>query len=464
MAERIYFLGIGGTLMGNLAILAKQAGYEVSGSDQKIYPPMSDQLAAAGIPTEEGFEQAHLNPPPDLVVIGNANLPRGSESLEFILDTDIPYMSGAEWLGRNVLAGRHVFAVAGTHGKTTTTGMLTWILESAGKHPGFLIGGAPVNFDAPARLGSSKYFVVEADEYDTSYFDRQAKFMHYKPRTLLINNIEFDHADIYTDLAAIQFQFHHLVRTVPRTGRIIAPWGTRTVDEVLAQGLWTPISFTRVDPTSKELEASKAVDFWHAKTVASDGSTFDLFHNRRKIGALEWQHFGHHNVSNALQAITAAREAGVSIRESLEALSTFEGVKRRMEIVATKDGLTVYDDFAHHPTAILTTLQGLRNRIGREHILAVVEPRSHTMQIGTHREPLTTCCSPADKVIWFKGHNVAMDLDALADSNIVPSEVMFDHDELVDKICQPVDEPTHIVLMSNGGFGGIYDKIRERLG
>lgn len=464
MAERIYFLGIGGTLMGNLAILAKQAGYEVSGSDRKIYPPMSDQLAAAGIPTEERFEQAHLNPPPDVVVIGNANLPRGAESLEFILDTDIPYMSGAEWLGRNVLAGRHVFAVAGTHGKTTTTGMLTWILESAGKHPGFLVGGAPVNFDASARLGSSKYFVVEADEYDTSYFDRQAKFMHYKPRTLLINNIEFDHADIYTDLAAIQFQFHHLVRTVPRTGRIIAPWGTRTVDEVLAQGLWTPISFTCVDPTSKELEASKAVDFWHAKTVASDGSTFDLFHNRRKIGALEWHHFGHHNVSNALQAIAAAREAGVSIRESLEALSTFEGVKRRMEIVATKDGLTVYDDFAHHPTAILTTLQGLRNRIGREHILAVVEPRSHTMQMGTHREPLTTCCSPADSVIWFKGDNVDMDLDALADSNIVPSEVMFDHDKLVDRICQPVDKPTHIVLMSNGGFGGIYDKIRERLG
>ncbi len=464
MAERIYFLGIGGTLMGNLAILAKQAGYEVSGSDRKIYPPMSDQLAAAGIPTEEQFEQAHLNPPPDVVVIGNANLPRGAESLESILDTDIPYMSGAEWLGRNVLAGRHVFAVAGTHGKTTTTGMLTWILESAGKHPGFLVGGAPVNFDASARLGSSKYFVVEADEYDTSYFDRQAKFMHYKPRTLLINNIEFDHADIYTDLAAIQFQFHHLVRTVPRTGRIIAPWGTRTVDEVLAQGLWTPISFTSVDPTSKELEASKAVDFWHAKTVASDGSTFDLFHNRRKIGALEWHHFGHHNVSNALQAIAAAREAGVSIRESLEALSTFEGVKRRMEIVATKDGLTVYDDFAHHPTAILTTLQGLRNRIGREHILAVVEPRSHTMQMGTHREPLTTCCSPADSVIWFKGDNVDMDLDALADSNIVPSEVMFDHDKLVDRICQPVDKPTHIVLMSNGGFGGIYDKIRERLG
>ncbi|MCY3857368.1 MAG: UDP-N-acetylmuramate:L-alanyl-gamma-D-glutamyl-meso-diaminopimelate ligase [Gammaproteobacteria bacterium] len=461
--ERIYFLGIGGTLMGNLAILAKQAGYDVSGSDQKIYPPMSDQLAAAQIPVEEGFERTHLNPPPDVVVIGNANLPRGAESLEFVLDEDIPYMSGAEWLGRNVLAGRHVFAVAGTHGKTTTTGMLTWILESAGKKPGFLVGGAPLNFEASARLGSSTYFVVEADEYDTSYFDRQAKFMHYRPRTLLINNIEFDHADIYTDLGAIQFQFHHLVRTVPRSGRIIAPWGMRAVDEVLEQGTWTPISYTSVDPTNKELEATKNVDFWHAKTITEDGSIFDLFHNRRKIGSLEWQHYGHHNVSNALQSITAAREAGVSIREALDALASFEGVKRRMEIIATRDGLTVYDDFAHHPTAILTTLQGLRNRVGLEHILAVVEPRSHTMQMGTHREPLTTCCSPADDVIWFKGDNVDMDLDALAENNIVPSEVMDDLGELVDKICEPVDKRRHVVLMSNGGFGGIYEMVRERL-
>ncbi len=461
--ERIYFLGIGGTLMGNLAILAKQAGYDVSGSDQKIYPPMSDQLAAAQIPVEEGFERTHLNPPPDVVVIGNANLPRGAESLEFVLDEDIPYMSGAEWLGRNVLAGRHVFAVAGTHGKTTTTGMLTWILESAGKKPGFLVGGAPLNFEASARLGSSAYFVVEADEYDTSYFDRQAKFMHYRPRTLLINNIEFDHADIYTDLDAIQFQFHHLVRTVPRSGRIIAPWGMRAVDEVLEQGTWTPISYTSVDPTNKELEATKNVDFWHAKTITEDGSIFDLFHNRRKIGSLEWQHYGHHNVSNALQSITAAREAGVSIREALDALASFEGVKRRMEVIATKDGLTVYDDFAHHPTAILTTLQGLRNRVGLEHILAVVEPRSHTMQMGTHREPLTTCCSPADDVIWFKGDNVDMDLDALAENNIVPSEVMDDLGELVDKICEPVGKRRHVVLMSNGGFGGIYEMVRERL-
>ena len=463
MAEQIYFLGIGGTLMGNLAILAKEAGYDVRGSDDQIYPPMSDLLAAAAIPVEQGFERAHLQPTPDVVVIGNANLPRGVESLEFVLDADIPYMSGAEWLGRNVLAGRHVFAVAGTHGKTTTTGMLTWILECTQKAPGFLLGGAPLNFDVSARLGASKYFVVEADEYDTSYFDRQAKFMHYRPRTLLINNIEFDHADIYANLAAIQFQFHHLIRTVPRSGRIIAPWGMRAVDEVLEQGAWSPISFTSVDPTSKELEAIKHGDFWHAKTVTSDGSSFELFHNRRKVGALEWRHYGHHNVSNALQAIVAAREAGVSVQASLAALASFEGVKRRMEVIASREGLTVYDDFAHHPTAILTTLQGLRNRVGLEHILAVVEPRSHTMQLGTHREPLTTCCSPADNVIWFRGDNVDMDLNALAETNIVPSEVMDDHAELLDKICQPGHQPSHVVLMSNGGFGGLYDKVRERL-
>lgn len=449
--------------MGNLAILAKQAGFEVLGSDTKIYPPMSDLLRAAEIDVSEGFEQSDLNPPPAAIVIGNANLPRGIESLEYILDKQMPYMSGAEWLGRNVLAGRHVFAVSGTHGKTTTTGMLTWILEHAGKQPGFLIGGAPLNFNASASLGNSEYFVVEADEYDTSYFDRQAKFMHYRPRTLLINNIEYDHADIYPDLAAIQFQFHQLVRTVPRSGKIIAPAGMRAVDEVFDRGVWTPISYTFVDPTKKQLAAKRDHDRWYARTRASDGSAFELFRNGRQIGVLEWDHFGIHNVSNAIQAIVAAHEVGVSTAKSLKALQEFKGVKRRMEVIAAKDLLTVYDDFAHHPTAIKTTLQGLRNRVGRDHILAVVEPRSHTMQMGTHREPLTTCCSPADEVIWFRGDNVEMDLEALAKKNIVPSGVMDDHDELAQRICQQPELRSHVVLMSNGGFGGIYDKVRAGL-
>ena len=463
MANRIFFLGIGGTLMGNLAILAKQAGFDVSGTDQKIYPPMSDQLEAAEIPVSEGFEVKQLQPTPELVVIGNANLPRGAESVEYVLDTGIPYISGAEWLGRNVLVGRHVFAVAGTHGKTTTTGMLTWILDQAGKKPGFLVGGAPVNFDVSARLGESKYFVVEADEYDTSYFDRQAKFMHYRPRTLLINNIEFDHADIYPNLAAIQYQFQHLIRTVPKSGRIVVPWGNRSVDEVLRRGVWTPVSYTSVDPTTKELAMSEGVDLWHARTIRRDGSSFVLFRNRRQLGALQWDQYGIHNVSNALQAIVAAHEAGVSALLALEALKSFTGVKRRMEVLVTKGNLKVYDDFAHHPTAIKTTLQGLRHRVGLEHILAVVEPRSHTMQIGTHREPLHTCCSPADKVIWFRGDNVDMDLGSLARENLVPSVVVDDLDQLVDEICQPFDQPSHVVLMSNGGFGGIYNKIRARL-
>lgn len=463
MADRIYFLGIGGTLMGNLAILAKQSGYNVFGSDSKIYPPMSDLLRAAEIPVTEGFEQGQLEPPPSAVVIGNANLPRGIESLEYVMDADIPYMSGAEWLGRNVLAGRHVFAVAGTHGKTTTTGMLAWILEHAGKQPGFLIGGAPLNFADSARLGESNCFVVEADEYDTSYFDRQAKFMHYRPRTLLINNIEFDHADIYQDLAAIQFQFHHLIRTVPRTGRIVAPWARRAVDEVLQRGIWTPISFTCVDPDEKEMATSRNQDRWWARTTTADGSSFKLYHNAKQVGSLEWDHYGLHNVSNAIQAIVAAREAGVSVANSLAALREFRGVKRRMEVIASKGTLTVYDDFAHHPTAIKSTLQGLRNRVGQEHILAVVEPRSHTMQLGTHREPLTMCCSPADHVIWFRGDNVEMDLPSLARNNIVPSDVMDNHDALAARICRLPDKPSHVVLMSNGGFGGIYEKVRANL-
>lgn len=467
MASRIYFLGIGGTLMGNLAILAKEAGFEVGGSDRKIYPPMSDLLRDAKIDVDEGFDRSHFDPRPETVVIGNANLPRGTESLEYVLDNDIPYVSGAEWLGRNVLANHHVFAVAGTHGKTTTTGMLTWILECANKKPGFLVGGAPSDFDQSARLGDGKYFVVEADEYDTSYFDRQAKFMHYRPTTLLINNIEFDHADIYENLAAIQFQFHHLVRTVPRTGRIIVPWGVQSVDEVLQRGVWTPLCYTLVDPSKRDLEASSKVkDLWVARTLQTDGSDFELFHQGRKVGTLEWEHFGIHNVHNALQAIVAAREADVSIETSLKALAAFSGVKRRMEIIAQKDQLTVYDDFAHHPSAILTTLQGLRNRVGLDHVLAIVEPRSHTMQMGTHREPLATCCSPADRVIWFKSDNIDMNLEAVASANIVPSTVLNDQEELIKEICDQhkSDRPTHAVLMSNGGFGGIYEKIRQRLG
>ena len=465
MQSRVYFLGIGGTLMGSLAILAKQAGYSVSGSDGKIYPPMSTMLAEAGIEVHEGFEPEQLQPPPDAVVIGNANLPRGAESLEYVLEQKLNYESGAEWLGRHILRSRSVIAVAGTHGKTSTASMLAWILESNGRSPGYLIGGVPLNLNVPAQLGSGMHFVVEADEYDTSYFDRRAKFMHYRPQTLLINNIEYDHADIYADLAAIQYQFHHVIRSVPRNGRIVVPWDAKNVQDVLNMGCWSNLSYTAVDPTVGEIEIaiSSGVDFWYAKTRSPDGSIFKVFHNNQDCGELEWELYGQHNVANALQTIVAALEAGVAPKESLSALATFKGIKRRMEVVATKGSLTVYDDFAHHPTAVATTLQGLRDRVGSDKILAVIEPRTHTMQMGTHRDELLSCCGAADRVIWFNGPNVTMDIETVAKNNVVPSSVVDDIDKLCDEICHPPDSTTHVVLMSNGGFGGIYEKVRARL-
>ena len=466
MAERIYFLGIGGSLMGNLALLALEAGYAVTGSDNKIYPPMSDILATAGIQVYEGFSEDQLDPPPQTVVIGNANLPRGHAGIEYILKEELPYLSGAEWLGTQILPGPHVMAVAGTHGKSTTSALLTWILEFAGKQPGFLMGGVTKNFDVAARLGSGDYFVVEADEYDTSYFDRRAKFMHYRPRTLLINNLEFDHADIYDNLDAIVYQFHHLIRTVPEDGRIIVPWGDLDIDELLVQGCWSPVSYTMVEPSERQLERSAKIeeDLWIANKLNSDGSKFAVSYNHEKVGEVEWSMFGDHNVSNALQAIAGSQEAGVELEQSLAALSTFQGLKRRMELIAKAGNLHVYDDFAHHPTAIQTTLNGLRDRVGPDvEVIAVIEPRSHTMQRGDHEEALRTSCGSADKVYWYKSGQVAMDLVKLSDSNLIESEVMDDIDPLVDRICEQPDLPRHVVLMSNGGFDGIYDRVRTRL-
>ena len=451
--------------MGSLAILAKEAGFEVFGSDGKIYPPMSKLLKDAEIDVHEGFDASLLQPPPDTVVIGNANLPRGSESLEYVLNHGLHYESGAEWLGRNILHNRHVIAVAGTHGKTTTASMLAWILEHADLSPGYLIGGAPKNFETSARLGTGQHFVIEADEYDTSYFDRRAKFMHYRPQTLLINNIEYDHADIYPNLEAIQYQFHHLIRTVPGNGRIIVPLATRPVDEVLKQGCWSNLTHTTIEQalgnaSAKDLED---IDCWHANPVKPDWSETDIHHNQIHEGRLNWKLLGKHNVSNALQAIAAAYEAGVTPSKSLDALSNFKGIKRRMEVFAKKELLTFYDDFAHHPTAIKSTLQGLRDRVGRETIVAVIEPRTHTMQMGTHREALQSCCRSADQVFWFKSEQVSMDLAELIKQSDVPSKIFDDLDKLIETLCQTVGQPTHVVLMSNGGFGNIYEKIRERL-
>lgn len=463
MTGHIYFLGIGGTLMGSLAQLAREQGYHVSGSDQALYPPMSDQLAAADVTLYEGFDPAQLDPAPDLVVIGNAGLPRGHPAVEFVLESGLPYISGAEWLGRHVLPGRWVLAVAGTHGKTTTASMLARILEQAGLAPGYLIGGVPKEFDRSAKLGSSPFFVVEADEYDTSYFDRRSKFVHYRPRTLVINNLEFDHADIFPSLAAIQTQFHHLLRTVPGGGRIIAPAEDEGVNEMLEQGCWTPLERVGQRHIRKRPHERDTGQYWHADAVEPDQSAFDIWLNDRRIGRVTWSLMGEHNIQNALGAVAAARHAGVPPEVALESLAGFAGVRRRMDVIAEVRNTVVYDDFAHHPTAIRTTLQGLRKRVGNDEIIAVVEPRTHTMSLGTLRHELTTCCAAADQVFWFRGENIKWDLHEVVQQCVVPAQQFDSIDKLVDTLARLPDRRRHILIMSNGSFGGIYRKLPERL-
>lgn len=460
MSRHIYFLGIGGTLMGSLAQLAREKGYRVSGSDNALYPPMSDQLARADIELFEGFDPAQLDPPPDLVVIGNAGLPRGHPGVEYVLERGLPYTSGAGFLGREILTDRWVLAVSGTHGKTTTASMLAWILDQAGLAPGYLIGGVPKDFDASARLGSKPFFVVEADEYDTSYFDRRSKFVHYRPRTLIINNLEYDHADIFTDLAAIQTQFHHLIRTVPGTGLIIAPGNDDNVQEVLQMGCWTPTA--RFGPPSlRQPLANDNGEHWRAES--SDGSEFDVFLNEAVLGRVRWTQFGEHNMKNGLAAIAAARHAGVRPEEAIAALSSFTGVLRRMDLIAEIGETAIYDDFAHHPTAIRQTLQGLRKHVGSEEIIAIIEPRSHTMSLGTLRDDLITCCSPADAVYWFRGENIRWDLSEVVQACVVPAYQHDDLDKLVDAIAKLPEKRRHLVIMSNGSFGDIYRKLPARL-
>jgi len=463
-------MGIGGTLMGSLAILAKEAGYTVSGSDNKLYPPMSDLLAAAQIDVYEGFDPAQLEPAPDLVILGNAGLPRGNPGVEYVLERGLPFSSGAEWLGREILANRWVIAASGTHGKTTTASMIAWILEYAGIQPGFLIGGAPNNFDVSARLGDSPFFVVEADEYDTSYFDRRSKFVHYHPRTLIINNLEFDHADIFNNLAAIQSQFHLLMRTIPANGLVIAPEHDEGVNQVLKQGCWTPVS--RVNLTQRELTQRKRMEAeteaetgetWHADNASSDGSQFDICLNDENFGTVTWSALGNHNISNALAATAAARHAGVPAKTAVAALSEFGGVKRRMELIATVGDIRIYDDFAHHPTAIRTTLQGLRNAVGGEEVIAIIEPRTHTMSLGALQEELKTCCAPADAVMWFRGAKIKWDIFDVASNCVVPATVDDNLDALLDRVSKLPDKPRHIVIMSNGAFEDIYQRLPARL-
>ncbi|GGY80677.1 UDP-N-acetylmuramate--L-alanyl-gamma-D-glutamyl-meso-2,6-diaminoheptandioate ligase [Cellvibrio zantedeschiae] len=456
----IHILGVCGTFMGSLAQLAKDLGHRVTGSDTNVYPPMSTQLEQAGIELMQGFDPAHLQPAPDLVVIGNA-MSRGNAAVEYVLNQGIPYTSGPQWLRDHVLQGKWVLAVAGTHGKTTTSSMLAWILEYAGMAPGYLIGGVTKNFPTSARLGDTPFFVVEADEYDSAFFDKRSKFVHYNARTVILNNLEFDHADIFPDLAAIQKQFHHLVRTVPNNGLLISPINDRALAEVIAQGCWTPqqqFGFASDKNSSDEKNAE-----WQAQLLTPDGSSFEVLQNGKQVAQVNWSQTGIHNVNNGLAAMIAARHVGVTPEHSAKALEQFAGVKRRMEILADVHSVKVYDDFAHHPTAIKTTLAGLRAKVGAEKIIAIIEPRSNTMRMGVHKNALNQSCTDADDVLWYQPANVDWAMDEVVNKSPVPAKLLRDLDELIHCAISLCEKNTHIVIMSNGGFGGVHQKLIEQL-
>ncbi|WP_416189017.1 UDP-N-acetylmuramate:L-alanyl-gamma-D-glutamyl-meso-diaminopimelate ligase [Neisseria sp. CCUG17229] len=456
--KHIHIIGIGGTFMGGVAAIAKEAGFQVSGCDAKMYPPMSTQLEALGIAVHEGFDAAQLDEfQADVYVIGNV-AKRGMDVVEAILNRGLPYISGPQWLAENVLHHHWVLGVAGTHGKTTTASMLAWVLEYAGLAPGFLIGGVPQNFSVSARLpktprqdpnSTSPFFVIEADEYDTAFFDKRSKFVHYRPRTAILNNLEFDHADIFADLGAIQTQFHHLVRTVPSDGLIVANGREESIHETLDKGCWTPV----------ELFGNQAG--WQIGEADRQGG-FDVFFKGEHVGHVAWALLGEHNRLNALAVIAAARHVGVDVQTACEALGQFQNVKRRMEIKGTVNGITVYDDFAHHPTAISTTVAGLRQKVGSARILAVLEPRSNTMKLGIMKAALPESLRQADQVFCYAGGvdwDVAEALAPLGDK----LHVGQDFEAFVAEIVKQAQSGDQILVMSNGGFGGIHDKLLEAL-
>jgi len=437
--------------MGGIALLARGLGHRVSGSDANVYPPMSTLLQNNGIEVMEGYQPKHLQPTPDIVVIGNA-LSRGNAAVEFVLNRNLRYTSGPQWLADHLLQDRWVLAVAGTHGKTTTTTILAWLLEHAGLHPGFLIGGVAENFGTSARLGQSPFFVVEADEYDTAFFDKRSKFLHYRPRTAILNNLEFDHADIFPDLAAIQTQFHHLVRTVPGEGLIIHPAGEQALEQMLSRGCWTPRATFGVAAN------------WQGRALNADYTRFEVIHDGASLGTVEWDLPGRHNAMNALAAIAAARHADVEPVTSIEALASFKSVKRRLEKIADVDGISIYDDFAHHPTAIGVTLEALRARVGAEaRIIAVLEPRSNTMKLGVHKRELAQALRDADVAMLLQPVNLGW---SLSDATAVLGDRrrVFDSvDELIAAIVQTVAPGDQVLIMSNGAFGGIYQLLPAAL-
>jgi UDP-N-acetylmuramate: L-alanyl-gamma-D-glutamyl-meso-diaminopimelate ligase len=444
----IHILGICGTFMGGIAQLAVAAGHRVTGCDANVYPPMSDQLRGAGIELIEGFAASQVSLKPDAFLVGNA-ISRGNPLLEAILDQGLPYVSGPQWLAENVLRGRWVLGVAGTHGKTTTSAMLAWILEDANLAPGFLIGGVPLNFGVSARLGETPFFIIEADEYDTAFCDKRSKFVHYRPRTAILNNLEFDHADIFSDLAAIETQFHHLVRTLPASGLIVSNAGEASLERVLARGCWTPVQRFN-EPAGYRTSGDDAL------------SELILHGPQGEIGRTTWQLSGSHNRANAGAALLAARHVGVPFGQGLEALGRFANVKRRMEVRGTVRGITIYDDFAHHPTAIATTVAGLRRKVGDARILAVLEPRSNTMKLGMMKCQLPDSLREVDAVYCYAGNLGWNAGEALAPMG-TRATVADDLGELIERIASAARAGDHILIMSNGGFGGIHDKLLERL-
>jgi UDP-N-acetylmuramate: L-alanyl-gamma-D-glutamyl-meso-diaminopimelate ligase len=448
----LHILGICGTFMGGIAAIAKSLGHTVTGSDANVYPPMSTQLEQIGIALTQGYDPQQLEPAPDLVIIGNA-MSRGNPCVEYVLDRNIPYISGPQWLAQTVLQDRWVLAVAGTHGKTTTTTMLAWILEYAGLKPGFLIGGIPQNFDVSARLGDAPFFVIEADEYDTAFFDKRSKFVHYRPRTLILNNLEFDHADIFPDLAAIQRQFHHLLRMVPGNGLVLSPAQVPAIEQVLAMGCWSEQQQTGQD--------------WQVRLLVADGSAFEVSFRGEVKGTVQWTLCGQHSVANGLMALAAAQHAGVPLAVGIDALNQFIAPKRRLELKGVVNGVSVYDDFAHHPTAIETTLAGLRAKVGQQRILAVLEPRSNTMRMGVHKDALPHSLAAADQVFLFEPANSGWSLAQLAEQIrhecAIAAEVEHDIAQLVQRLVATANVGDSILVMSNGGFGGIHDKLLQAL-
>jgi UDP-N-acetylmuramate: L-alanyl-gamma-D-glutamyl-meso-diaminopimelate ligase len=443
----IHILGICGTFMGGVALLARAAGHRVTGCDANVYPPMSTQLNEQGIDLVAGYGAEQLALSPDLFVVGNA-ISRGNPLLESILERNLPYVSGPQWLAQNILCGRWVLGVAGTHGKTTTTSMLAWILEEAGLNPSFLVGGVPQGFGVSARLTDSPFFVIEADEYDTAFFDKRSKFIHYRPKTAILNNLEFDHADIFPDLAAIETQFHHLLRTIPESGRIIANSADPALERVLKRGCWS------------ELERFGPGGAWSLGEIGD--TEFEILLEGEPQGRVCWELLGEHNRMNALAAIAAARHVGIEPAAAIDALTRFQGVKRRMEIWGKAAGVVVYDDFAHHPTAIATTLAGLRSKLGPARILAVLEPRSNTMKLGLMKDALAASLSAADQVFCFSanlGWDAAAALAPLGDKAICKDDL----DTLVSEVAAAARPGDHVLVMSNGGFGGFQQMLLDRL-